>query len=129
MHVSFYLLRDNVAFASYDCDNSAEDAVDEAFEALDEERILIYAFTKRDVRKIEKELKIILREKNNNRIVNAVYGGEDITIEKKGERINQTRNNEGSILVTNGAGARGLDIPDLPIVIMFSVSQLIIFRD
>ena len=82
--------------------------------------MLIYALTKKDVQAIAKHIGTILRLAGDDRPVIAIHGGDEISFAEK-RRLVALFRGRPSILVTNSAGARGLDHPKLLRVVKSAV--------
>jgi hypothetical protein len=87
-----------------------------------ESHVLVYAVRLTHVLAIASHLRSLLRL--DGRIVYAVHGGKSITLEEKRRRLAMSRESP-SVLVTNSAGARGLDNRKLLQVFKFAASSLI----
>ena len=84
--------------------------------------VLVYAVRLTHVLAIATRLRSLLRL--DGRRVYAVHGGKSITLEEKRRRLAMSRESP-SVLVTNSAGARGLDNRKLLHVFKFAASSFI----
>ncbi|KAJ1445207.1 P-loop containing nucleoside triphosphate hydrolase protein [Pelagophyceae sp. CCMP2097] len=82
--------------------------------------VLIFAVSKKDVLKVAEQLaKVLRRVPHDGREDLAITGGDADSLAEKRSKSARFRTSK-SILVTNTAGARGLDHGDLPVVVKFA---------